>query len=179
MTPAETTRLLAMMRGYWPRQAVTEEVVMAYSEMLADLSWAAASMAVKELAATSQWWPAISEIRGVVARLQVSPATSGDAWAEVCQAVRNVGRYKVPEWSSPAVERAVDAVGGWQVICDSEMLAAERKCFLAAYEAATQRELHEVQVRGVLPAPEERRRIARGEARPVGDLLRLPGGGDK
>lgn len=56
------------------------------------------------------------------------------ALAEVWDQVRGVGYYGTPEWSHPALAKAVAAVGGWQAVCNSENPEAFRAHFLRLYE---------------------------------------------
>lgn len=61
-----------------------------------------------------------------------------EAWGEVMAKVGSHGRDRPPEWSHPAVEATVQAVG-WREICNSTDLGVIRGQFSRMYEQARQR----------------------------------------
>lgn len=56
------------------------------------------------------------------------------ALGEVQDRIRRVGVYGTPEWSHPAVEATVDAMGGWLAVCRSDNPEAFRAHFLRLYD---------------------------------------------
>lgn len=136
MTKAETIKLLAVLRAAYPNQTITEETVDVYCGMLADLDAEAATQGVKALLAESRFFPTISEIRAAALRDNHAIASGLVAWGEVMAAVKRVGSYATPEWSSETVAKAVRAIG-WESICRCEMeqLNTLRSQFIRTFDA--------------------------------------------
>ena len=65
--------------------------------------------------------------------------TADEALDEVWRAIAHVGAYRTPEWSHPAVERAVAAYGGWQQVCANDNPDAFRAQFAKLYASARSR----------------------------------------
>jgi hypothetical protein len=59
--------------------------------------------------------------------------TQEEAWREVVRAITTHGYTRMPEWSDPAVERAVETIG-WVEICHNTNVEATRAHFFKAYE---------------------------------------------
>lgn len=117
-----------------------------YCAHLADLELAEVSRAIATLIRTAkQWLPTVAEIRELVAEEGCDLEVGELAWAEVLRQVRVTGRYRTPYWSSAAMERAVAAIGGWQVICDSTEPSIIRAQFIKAYSVLRTRQVHELQ----------------------------------
>ena len=117
-----------------------------YREYLDDLSPAEVADAVAHaLQSGGRFLPTISELRAYIAESKCDLPDADVAWGEVLRAVSRWGRYRIPQWSSPAMAEAVEAVG-WQAICDSENQDVTRAHFARAYRATRVRALHEVQV---------------------------------
>lgn len=165
MTDTEADKLIAILKAGYPRQAVTQETVLLYTEMLRDLDGRDALRAVREHIASSPYFPAISEIRSKVARARVDAQPAELAWEGVLAAVSRDGRYKQPKLP-PVSAAAVDAVG-WEAICNSELIGVERAAFIRAYNAVMERELREANV-GALEGREYKRL---GEPAKVADVL--------
>lgn len=115
-----------------------------------------------------RFMPRPGEIRQAVLRLvQPERPDPGEAWRTVLSEIARVGRYETPDFD-PLTRRAVEAIGGWQALCNSTNTIADRARFLDAYERLAQREETAVLVapaldgivaelghRLSLPAPEE------------------------
>lgn len=63
--------------------------------------------------------------------------TAPEAWNEVLDLVRSVGRYGKPTYSSPDIEKAVRDMGGISTFCDSQNTEATKRQFLSAYNKIT------------------------------------------
>ena len=65
MTRVEVLRLMAEIKSRWVKggQEFTLDNAQAYCEDLADLDYAHARAAIRQLAATVEWFPSIAEIR--------------------------------------------------------------------------------------------------------------------
>jgi len=169
MTKSEAVGVIKMLTAYWPGSKLSQENVTAYCEMVLDLPAAATEEAVKELAATSKFCPSIAEIRSLVTARKLGAPTPDEAWSEVLEIA---ARSKRGGASHPLIDRAAELVG-WDRIATTptDYLYQERAAFIRAYEGLRNRTQHEEQVAGVLPQAEDRKRIASGEAVPVGSLL--------
>jgi hypothetical protein len=118
------------------RFKATPSVARLWAAMLADLPVEDARGALMEHLAESSFVPAIADIRTRVARKRVNAPDFAAALSEVMRGVRYGGRYKMPEWSHPAIASAVEALG-WNAICDSptEGTNTLRAQFERAYQA--------------------------------------------
>ncbi len=101
-----------------------------------------------------RYMPNPGEVRQAVLRLREGePPDPGDAWCEVVEAFSRVGRHAKPDWSHPLIGQAVAAVGGWRMLCDSELPAADRAQFIKAFERLAERTERETLVSpGLAPA---------------------------
>ena len=58
---------------------------------------------------------------------------AGDAWSEVLREIGRTGSKGSPEFSHPAIARAVAGIG-WRNLCMSELISVERAHFYKIYE---------------------------------------------
>lgn len=117
-----------------------------YAELLADLAPEELERACWRLCQTGgRFLPTVAEIRSAVAEARCALPAAELAWREVLAAVGRYGRDRRPEWSSPAIAEAVEAVG-WRDICLSTTIGVERAHFLRAYGAARGRAIELEQV---------------------------------
>lgn len=184
MTKAETARLLAILQGAYPRQEIQPETLEAYSAMLSDLTYEAASSALKRILATSKWFPTIAEIRAETAEdFLDSLPDPAIAWGEVLRAISRFGSYRTPEFEHYEIAAAVEAVG-WQAICLDTAVMSTRKRFVDAYTAIRDRTLRGEQL-GEFAGPrlkaeraERTHRLATARARKQRTLSDSHVGGD-
>ena len=169
MTNQEAKRLLALLKAAFPRQEISQETAEVYCRFLADVEYEQVAAAVQRIVATATYFPAIAEIRKLVAESKVGAPGWEEGWGEVLQAVSRFGRYKNPEFSHPAITAAVDSMG-WLAICNSDEsdLHILRAQFRDIYGAVKQRALTEANVKPLLEAAQRRR-----EALPAARVLPL------
>lgn len=119
------------------------------------------------IAATKQWLstarpfhPSPGELRDLA--LSLIERSNGDksadeAWAEVLNALQQIGYYGVPEWSSEAIAETMKSFGRWKDFCivEIDQLPTVRAQFLRIYEAQRARR-HDSN----LMLPEVKERIA-------------------
>lgn len=173
-TPSEIADAISELTLLPSQRPVTHETIRLYCRALADLDADDLRDAVDRLVATEKWFPTVADIRASCAERSCKAPAAADAWAEVMRAVGTVGRYRVPQWSHVAVERAVEGLGGWQAICDSEDNMADRAHFLRLYAETRSNEVTKTNLRAIESAHVERRAL---KAQSVGDVLKaLPGG---
>jgi len=93
---------------------------------------------------TDNWLPSVGLIRSfAVEAISGALPNYGDEWANVRAAVRRWGYMRKAEGMASlghVARLAVEAVGGWQVLCDSENPTILGAQFRTAYEAAAKRE---------------------------------------
>lgn len=153
----------------------------AYYLVLHDIDDALIERAALDLGSRARFFPAAGELRQAafdLADLADDIPTAQDAWAEVTQALRrgffydtskgwSEPRAPTPEdWSHPAIQQALDGIGGWAALRTSDNPTADRARFVEAYTVYAGRDR---QARRMLPAVRE----AVGQIR-AGRPLALP-----
>jgi hypothetical protein len=143
MTKGEVAKLLVVLAASYPKFEVDDVKVQVWYEMLGDLDYAVASMAVKKIIMQNTFPPAIAEVRKAVTELMnPEQVTSSEAWGEVTRAIRNYGYYREGEAlasMSPITAQLVRYMG-WREICMSEDIGVIRGQFLRMYEQIATRE---------------------------------------
>ncbi|MDD3655114.1 MAG: replicative helicase loader/inhibitor [Desulfotomaculaceae bacterium] len=139
MTKAEVAKLLAFITATYPNIEIRQGTVEAWHEMLGDLPYHSARVAVKKVLAEQEipYLPAIGKIRVAVAEL-TNPriASAAEAWGEVVQAIRRYGYYREKQALaslSPATAQVVKWLG-WQELCTCEEVDVIRGQFRRAYD---------------------------------------------
>lgn len=161
MTKTEATELVALLVAAYPRQTMPPASAEMYARMLMDLDLADARAACERLVKSSQYFPAISEIREQVAQMRVGteqPAT--EAWSHMLAEVKRTGYYQAagPPRITEAMRSGLAALGGWQSFCASEEPPGVlRAHFVKAYDEAMASQVRRANV-GALPAHSEHRR---------------------
>ena len=143
MTKGEVAKLLVVLAASYPKFEVDDVKVQVWHEMLGDLDYAVASMAVKKIIMQNTFPPAIAEVRKAVTELMnPEQVTSSEAWGEVTRAIRNYGYYREGEAlasMSPTTAQVVRYMG-WREICLSEEPEILRAHFLKMYDQVAARE---------------------------------------
>jgi len=143
MTKGEVAKILAVLAAAYPKFEVDDLKVQVWHEMLGDLDYAVANMAVKKLIMQNTFPPAIAEVRKAAAELtNPENLTSSEAWGEVTSAIRNYGYYREGEAlaSMSLTTAQVVRYMGWREICMSEDIGVIRGQFLRMYEAYAAKE---------------------------------------
>jgi hypothetical protein len=152
MRPSETARLLGLLADTYEKK-IGESLLRAYHAALRDLPYEVAARATERVIATSEFFPRPATIRRAVAELDETAVDAVSAWGDVLAAVRRFGRYREPEALAslePRTRAAVEAVG-YASVCNSTLVAAERKAFVSAYEAMREQAFSNRQL-GTTPA---------------------------
>jgi hypothetical protein len=114
-----------------------------YHEILDDIDDVLLMAATKQWLSTSHpFHPAPGELRDLAARMANHDELSADeAWAEVINAVRNVGSYGVPIWSNDTITQTMQAFGRWKDFCaiEDDQMSIIRSQFLKIYAAQQSR----------------------------------------
>lgn len=135
MNRRDTAGLLAMLASAYPQVKVTREVAEMYHRVLEDLIPEDCYAVVHDLVRTEQFFPNAAQIRRAVMRRhgRLAPSTAM-AWAEVIGAASSRGLDDKPEWSHPAVDATVNAMG-WRMICMSDNQGVLRAQFGKSYDS--------------------------------------------
>lgn len=78
MTEVEAAKLIKVLQEAYPRAEFTEGRIEIYTQLLADLPYAAAQKAVLKLIATSPFLPTVAEIRKATAEYMHGPLPDAD-----------------------------------------------------------------------------------------------------
>ena len=151
MTKAEVAKILTVLAAAYPKFEVDDLKVRVWHEMLGDLDYATANMAVKKLILENTFPPSIAEVRKAAMEiLNPEVMTAAEAWGEVERAIRIYGYYRETEAlesMSPSVAKVVEYIG-WQNICLNEEPGVIRGQFLKMYQQVRERDRREM----LLPA---------------------------
>ena len=163
MTRQDMSGILALLKAVWTNHPVTDETVTAYAAALEDIPPEEGRWAALRWVRTAKFFPTPAELRALIAERALALPPAEEAWLEVKRAVRTVGSYGVPAWSTPVLATAMEALG-YKEFCLSEMAdePAWRAHFFRLYEGYRDRALQDRRV-GVLPAPGDRLRLVGGD----------------
>ncbi len=144
MDKVEFAKILATLAALYPRYELKKETIAAYHAILGDLSVDLLRAAALQIASRdSPWFPAAGELRAAAFRLlerEAGVPSAGEAWGEVVRKIGADGHVRIPEFSHPLIERAVEGVGGWRELCFSVNSVADRARFLQVYGELAGRE---------------------------------------
>jgi hypothetical protein len=191
VTEIQAKKLVAILVAAYPNSKITDDNVVVYVRMLADLDYAAANAAVERLLATSKWPPTVAEIREATLALTTGELKpGGEGWGLVLRAIARYGRNRTPgvdfDLGDPVAHEVARALN-WRELCDSDNQAADRARFIELYDQlaanARRRQLSEA-----LPAMQrfralqaqregERAQLPAGDAQHMGQILKLVAGG--
>lgn len=146
MTKGETAKLLAVIAASFPRFEVDDLKVKVWHEMLGDLDYTVASMAVKKIILQNTFAPAISEVRKAALEVMTPESeriTAAEAWGMVKRAFSRYSIYREKEALASLPGPVADTVRymGWRELCMSEEGEIVRAQFLRMYDqVATRRQ---------------------------------------
>lgn len=137
MTKTETSKLLAVLAAAYPRFEPDELTLTVWHEMLGDLDYPIASLAVKACMLQNTFPPSISEVRKAAVKLMhPEKLSASEAWEKVNAALDKHGIYgqvEAMESLPPLVARVVRAIG-FGKMCLSENLGVERGQYMRMYD---------------------------------------------
>lgn len=147
MTKRDAQEITAMLAAYytnWKPQAETLEL---YETLLVPLDADLAKQTVMHFMRTStaEFVPKVATIARLAAQLDMEAAgtpfiSAEEAWVQVEQAIRRDGFYRSPQVNHERIQKAIDAIG-WQNLCTSENLVADRAHFFRIFEAIQERSM--------------------------------------
>lgn len=140
MTEREYTLVIARISALWLNSAWTADTAEAAESLLLDLDAGLVLAAVDALAAEGREFappPGVVRLRATTLAHPALPDLD-QALEEVRAAVAHFGIYRTPEFSHPAIEAAVNAIG-WDEVCNSTNPEAFRAHFLRLYGTVGER----------------------------------------
>jgi hypothetical protein len=149
MSPAEVSKLLPVLAAAYSNFVVDNLQHRLWSDMLADLDYRLAVLAVRRHIATSRFAPTIAEIREHAVALSTrGEVTGAEAWGELMQAIRHHGYYHEVEGLaslSPSTRRVAEMLT-WREINLCENVDVLRGQFLRMYDQVRNREAREAMI---------------------------------
>lgn len=146
MTKEEFMYLIAAMKSNYKNFGVdSKEQLKFWYEMLSDLDYTLAEIAVKTIISSSPYAPTISDIRKAAANTVEELPESASAWGEVTSAIRKYGYYqqeKAIESLSPLTRQVVKFMG-FRELCLSENMMADRAHFQRMFDTTVRRKEHD------------------------------------
>ncbi|MEM7331028.1 MAG: hypothetical protein AAF490_02975 [Chloroflexota bacterium] len=138
--------VLIVLLAAYPNANFNEDTEKIYRLGLADIEPELLKTAVLHHITNNKWFPTIAELRESVAEIisKVNGETPSafEAWQLVSKAFSSHGRNRTPDFP-PMVAKAVEAVGGWRYLCDSETPMPDRAHFFRAFESLQNRQQKE------------------------------------
>lgn len=159
------TLVLAMQAMYGDEFIGTEEAMDVWFALLHDLDYQILSKALQKYMLTNKFKPTVAELRAIYADL-ICPVISdwSEGWEKVSRAIGHYGMYRTDEAMESFDEVTREAVKrlGFQNICLSENIVADRARFAEIYQAIQQRKRIAVNIGSALPDLQEvvNRRLA-------------------
>ena len=148
------TLVVAMQAMYGEDFIGTEKPLDVWYALLHDLDYHILSKALQQYMLTNKFKPTVAELGEIYAEL-VSPTISdwSESWEQVSKAIGHYGMYqeKAAMASFDEVTREVVKRLGFQNICLSENIVANRARFAEIYQAIQLRKRTEVNVGSALP----------------------------
>ena len=155
MTKQEFATLVVAMQVMYGEDFIgTEQALDVWYALLHDLDYQILSKALQQYMLTNKFKPTVAELREIYVEL-VSPVISdwSEGWEKVSKAIGHYGMYqeKAAMESFDEVTREVVKRLGFQNICLSENIVADRARFAEIYQVIQRRKRTEVNVGSALP----------------------------
>ena len=139
-----TLEVLGVLAAAFPQFNLTKETGAVYSRVLSDVPDELLQTAALDCISKGKWFPAVAELRDAalsIKRIGSGNPSAFEGWEEVIRLIREKGHGFLPEFSHPWIASAVRQIGGWDRICMSENLVADRARFFEAFQDAERRNL--------------------------------------
>lgn len=145
MTKQEFAQLAMGLKRCYPRDNFLpdNESMELWYQHLGDLDYKLASASVNKWISLNKWAPTIADIREYASNVVVGDLPDwGEAWEEVCKAIRYYGSYRADEAldsMSPLARKTAERMG-FLNLCMSENVSADRANFRMIFEELASRE---------------------------------------
>ena len=131
---AEIAKLVGVMATAYPNIQASEQMIESYATLLRDLPLDVLTISVQQCMVESEFFPTIAKLRNKVLEITAPVAPEPlEAWGIVLKEIQRVGFYHSPTFNDPIITKAVDCIG-WQTLCSSENVVADRAHFSKVYE---------------------------------------------
>ena len=150
MDKKEFSIFAAAMKTYYPREGLlpNSQAAELWFRQLQDIPYPVAEAALNKWVATQKWSPSIAEIRESAAAITAGELPDwGEAWEKAIGAVRRYGFYRQAEAMASLddlTKRTVQRLG-YNELCMSENLMADRANFRMIYEQLLNRKKMDAQ----------------------------------
>lgn len=152
MTKKEFSVIASSLRTYYPRENLLPnlQAMELWYDQLQDLPYVVAEAILKKWVATNRWSPSIADFRAEAGQMKMGTTKNdwGDGWEQVMRAIHMYGYYQpdaAMESLDPVTRQCVKRIG-FQNICLSEDITADRANFRMLYEQISERERKEAQI---------------------------------
>lgn len=145
MIKTEVIKLLAIITAAHPKFEVNKAMIELWHELLGDIDYETAELAVKTFFMQNSYIPTIADIRKQSVKITCGSEvlSAGEAWAEIKRAISHYGYVRpdeARETLGPTLWQSVQYMGGWQELCHStEPEGVLRGHFIKLYEQQAQR----------------------------------------
>jgi hypothetical protein len=147
LTKLEVGKILAIIAAAYDRFEINEFKQQLWLEMLQDVPYQVAQVALKKLILESPFPPSIADIRKQIVEVttpQENKKDSGQAWGEVMKAISSHGIYQ-PEKALASMSETTRKVAeriGWREICmqEEDKMGVLRGQFMKIYDSLVLRE---------------------------------------
>ena len=126
-----------------PDHEMSDNLLKAYEFALDDYSFDQVTKALKVVMTSEKFWPTPAHI--IIAMTEKKnekiECNAAGAWATVLDTMSRVGMYQTPKFADKAIPEAINLLGGWQQVCQSNKkeLHFLKKNFYEEYRAAVRR----------------------------------------
>lgn len=141
--------MFKLLRAQWPKHPFTKMTIEVYTRCLHDIPDEILIAATAHCLTTCTFFPVIAEIRWVAFDLmcnQTESLSASEAWGLLIKAAHK----PVTWWAAGEqhhrpelprlVRKALEAIGGWSRLVDSDNYSADRARFLEAYQVFAKKE---------------------------------------
>lgn len=141
-------------------------------ELLKDLPYELANIAIQRHMTTNKFPPTVAEIRAAAVGSVYKPVNWSDGWEQFRKAVSKYGYYQQEEAmnSMDDITRKTVRRLGWKELCESENIMQDRANFRMAYEQESNRSRETavlpVELRGVIE------RLQESSVKAIGDDMK-------
>ena len=148
-TPETIANMFELLRANWPKRPFTDGTTEVYTRCLKDIPDEILAAATAHCLTTCTFFPVVAELRQAAFDIMCDRAgqlTAGEAWALVVKTANTPeswwagGKHHKRAPLPPQVRKALDAIGGWRRLADSDHYSSDRARFLEAYRVFAKRE---------------------------------------
>lgn len=131
---SEIAKLVGVMSVMFPNARVTDQTVECYVSFLKDIPIETLTAAVEQCVIESEFMPTVAKIRSKALELSTPQRpVATEAYGVLQDTISRTGFYRTPHFDDPLIARCVAALG-WQNLCTSENLVADRARFIEMYQ---------------------------------------------